>query len=170
MPDIVCISPVDGREVVRRASASASEIEAAIGAGRKAQAEWKRVPIAERGTILSKAVDAMLAMRDEIAPELAWQMGRPIRYGGNELNGFEERARAMIALAESALGDIVPELIERKRGSPLVAEQVAPRVAQQWRAVRIDWRIVVPSRALVVRGVLGPVLILRPVLPLGMEW
>src|SRR2546427_5059237 len=33
----------------------------------------------------------------------------------------------------------------------LVAEQVAPRVAQQWRAVRIDWRVVVPSRALVRR-------------------
>src|SRR3954454_1708132 len=107
--DIVCISPVDGREVVRRAASSASEIEAAVAAARKAQAEWKRVPVAERGKILSKAVDAMLAMRDEIAPELAWQMGRPIRYGGNELNGFEERARAMIALAESALSNIVPE-------------------------------------------------------------
>src|SRR6476660_5112258 len=109
MPDIVCISPVDGREVVRRASASAAEIDAALVAARKAQAEWKRVPVAERGKILSKAVDAMLAMRDEIAPELAWQMGRPIRYGGNELNGFEERARAMIVLAESALGNIQPE-------------------------------------------------------------
>src|SRR5437764_3991420 len=109
MPDIVCISPVDGREVVRRARASAAEIHAAVAAARKAQAEWKRVPVAERGRILSNAVDAMLAMRDEIAPELAWQMGRPIRYGGNELNGFEERARAMIALAEAALAPIVPE-------------------------------------------------------------
>jgi acyl-CoA reductase-like NAD-dependent aldehyde dehydrogenase len=109
MPDIVCVSPVDGREVVRRAAASAAEIEAAVAAARKAQDEWKRVPVAERGRILSNAVDAMLAMRDEIAPELAWQMGRPIRYGGNELNGFEERARAMIALAETALAPIVPE-------------------------------------------------------------
>src|SRR3954470_17965839 len=109
MPDIVCISPVDSREVVRRASASDAEIEAAVKAARMAQAEWRRVPVPERGKILSRAVDAMLAMRSEIAPELAWQMGRPIRYGGNELNGFEERARAMIALAESALANIVPE-------------------------------------------------------------
>ena len=97
MPDIVCISPVDGREVVRRASSSAAEIEAAVAAARKAQAEWKRVSVAERGKILSRAVDAMLAMRAEVGPELAWQMGRPVRYGGNELGGFEERARAMIA-------------------------------------------------------------------------
>ena len=109
MPDIVCISPVDGREVVRRAASSATEMEAAVAAARKAQAEWKRVPVAERGRILSTAVDAMLAMREEIAPELAWQMGRPVRYGGGELNGFEERARAMIALAETALAPIVPE-------------------------------------------------------------
>ncbi len=109
MPDIVCISPVDGREVVRRAASSRAEIESAVAAARKAQSEWKRVPIAERGRILSNAVDAMLAMREEIAPELAWQMGRPVRYGGGELNGFEERARAMIALAGSALEPIVPE-------------------------------------------------------------
>src|SRR5690348_2296709 len=109
MPDIVCISPVDGREVVRRATASAAEIEGAVAAARKVQAEWKHVPVAERGKILSKAVDAMLAMRSEIAPELAWQMGRPIRYGGNELNGFEERARHMIAIAADALAPVVPE-------------------------------------------------------------
>jgi acyl-CoA reductase-like NAD-dependent aldehyde dehydrogenase len=109
MPDIVCISPVDGREVVRRAASSGAEIEVAVAAARAAQAEWKRVPVAERAAVLTRAVDAMLAMRDEIAPELAWQMGRPVRYGGAELNGFEERARHMIALADSALADIVPE-------------------------------------------------------------
>jgi acyl-CoA reductase-like NAD-dependent aldehyde dehydrogenase len=109
MPDIVCISPVDGREVVRRPAASPAEIEAAVTAARKAQDEWKRVPVGERGKILSKAVDAMLAMREQIAPELAWQMGRPVRYGGGELNGFEERARHMIAIAEDALAPMVPE-------------------------------------------------------------
>jgi acyl-CoA reductase-like NAD-dependent aldehyde dehydrogenase len=109
MADVVCISPVDGREVVRRASASGAEIDAAVAAARKAQAEWRRVSVAERGRILSKAVDAMLAMRAEVGPELAWQMGRPVRYGGNELGGFEERARAMIGMAESALANIVPE-------------------------------------------------------------
>jgi len=109
MTDIVCISPVDGREVARRPASSAAEIADALASARKAQAEWRRVSVAERGRILSNAVDAMLAMRAEIAPELAWQMGRPVRYGGGELNGFEERARAMIALAESALANIAPE-------------------------------------------------------------
>jgi acyl-CoA reductase-like NAD-dependent aldehyde dehydrogenase len=41
-------------------------------------------------------------------PELAWQMGRPIRYGAGELRGFEERARYMIAIAPEALASIDP--------------------------------------------------------------
>jgi acyl-CoA reductase-like NAD-dependent aldehyde dehydrogenase len=109
MADIVCISPVDGREVARRAASSASEIEAAVAAARSAQAEWKRVAVAERGKLLSRAVDAMLAMRAEIAPELAWQMGRPVKFGGGELKGFEERARHMIAIAERALAPVIPD-------------------------------------------------------------
>jgi acyl-CoA reductase-like NAD-dependent aldehyde dehydrogenase len=108
MADIVCISPVDGREVARKTTASAAEIGSAIASARKAQAAWARVPVAERAKLCSAAVDAMLAMRAEIAPELSWQMGRPIKYAGGELGGFEERARHMIAIAEEALAPLVP--------------------------------------------------------------
>jgi acyl-CoA reductase-like NAD-dependent aldehyde dehydrogenase len=108
MADIVCVSPVDGREVARKKTATAAEIESAIVAARKAQAEWVRVSVAERAKLCSAAVDAMLAMRGEIAPELSWQMGRPIKYAGGELGGFEERARAMIAIADEALAPLIP--------------------------------------------------------------
>jgi acyl-CoA reductase-like NAD-dependent aldehyde dehydrogenase len=50
----------------------------------------------------------MLAMTDDIVPELAWQMGRPIRYGAGELRGFEERARYMIGIAPEALAAVQP--------------------------------------------------------------
>src|ERR1700754_3403438 len=103
MTDIVCISPVDGREVARRRVATGEEIAAAVAAARTAQAPWAQVPIAERAKLCLAAVDAMLAMKPEIGPELAWQMGRPIRYGGGEMGGFEERARYMVSIAESAL-------------------------------------------------------------------
>jgi acyl-CoA reductase-like NAD-dependent aldehyde dehydrogenase len=108
MADIVCVSPVDGREVARKKTAAAAEIESAIAAARKAQAEWARVGVAERAKLCSAAVDAMLAMRGEIAPELSWQMGRPIKYAGGELGGFEERARHMIAIADEALAPVIP--------------------------------------------------------------
>lgn len=108
MTDITCISPIDGSEVARRPIASPDEIAHALAAARAAQREWRHVPVAERAAMLSRFVDAMLAMKDEIAPELTRQMGRPIRYAAGELNGFAERARHMIAIAPQALADIVP--------------------------------------------------------------
>lgn len=109
MSTITCLSPIDGAIVATRPVASEAEIAAVLAAARKAQAVWRRVPVAERAIVLSRAVDAMLAMKEEIGPELTLQMGRPIRYAAGELRGFEERARHMIAIADQALGPVVPE-------------------------------------------------------------
>jgi acyl-CoA reductase-like NAD-dependent aldehyde dehydrogenase len=107
-PLVQLISPVDGSVYVERRYASVGEIERALAAAERAQQVWRRTPLDLRAHTLSAAVDAMLAMRDEIVPELAWQMGRPVRYGAGELRGFEERARHMIALAPEALAAIEP--------------------------------------------------------------
>ena len=109
MPEkITCISPVDGSVYASRPVASRKEIAATFAAAHAAQEKWKRLPLSERAEYCSAAVDAMVAMKDEIVPELAWQMGRPVRYGPGELRGFEERARYMIGIAEQALADIDP--------------------------------------------------------------
>jgi acyl-CoA reductase-like NAD-dependent aldehyde dehydrogenase len=109
MPETIkCISPVDGRVYASRRVATKKEIAAAFAAAHAAQEQWKRLPIAERAAYCSAAVDAMIAMTDEIVPELAWQMGRPVRFGAGELRGFEERARYMIAIAEEALSNLDP--------------------------------------------------------------
>jgi acyl-CoA reductase-like NAD-dependent aldehyde dehydrogenase len=100
------ISPVNGQVYVERALASDREIAAALDSARRAQATWRRVPVAERAAILNSAVDAFVARRDEIAAELTWQMGRPIRFTPSEVGGFEERARYMIEIADEALADV----------------------------------------------------------------
>lgn len=102
------VSPVDGLVYVERRNAFESEIDAALETAAAAQAEWKLRPLSERAAFCTAAVDAMLSMRDQIVPELAWQMGRPVRYGAGELRGFEERARYMIAIAPEALAAIDP--------------------------------------------------------------
>jgi acyl-CoA reductase-like NAD-dependent aldehyde dehydrogenase len=107
MTDIVCISPIDGKELVRRPAASEAEIDTALAAARSAQKEWRSLSIAERKGFVVKFLDAMLAMNQEVVPELAQQMGRPVRYGG-EFRGFEERVRYMVAIAEESLGPSVP--------------------------------------------------------------
>ena len=105
---ISALSPVDGRVVAKRPVASRKAVTSALNLARAAQKAWAEVPLAERASLCSKAVDAMLAMKDEIVPELAWSMGRPVRYGAGELRGFEERARHMIAIAPGALANLVP--------------------------------------------------------------
>ncbi|MBV6821914.1 aldehyde dehydrogenase family protein [Pseudomonas sp. PD9R] len=105
---IQLISPVDGRVYAERQTADPAQIEQALAAASAAQAQWKRRPLSERAAFCSAAVDAMLAMKAEIVPELAWQMGRPVRFGAGELRGFEERARHMIAIAPDALAALEP--------------------------------------------------------------
>jgi len=100
------ISPVDGSVFVERTLAGDAEVEAALARSVTAQRDWKRRPLTERAGLLSAFVDRFVARRDEIALELTWQMGRPIRYTPGEVRGFEERARTMIALAPQALADI----------------------------------------------------------------
>jgi acyl-CoA reductase-like NAD-dependent aldehyde dehydrogenase len=112
---IRCVSPIDGRAYAERPAASEDEIAAALQRARTAQADWRRTPIREREKFCTAIVDAMLAMRAEIVPELAWQMGRPVRFGPGELVGFEERARYMIAIADEALSPIDPDPKEKFR-------------------------------------------------------
>ena len=103
-----CISPVDGSVYAERAFHSDTEVSQALDQAVRAQRIWKSASIKERAEFCTAAVDAMLAMADDIVPELAWQMGRPVKYGRGELRGFEERARHMIAIADEALRELQP--------------------------------------------------------------
>lgn len=106
---IELISPVDGRVYVERECADTLQIERALASAQAARQIWQRQSLSERAALCSAAVERMLSMQDEIVPELAWQMGRPVRYGAGELRGFAERARYMIAIAPQALAAVEPE-------------------------------------------------------------
>lgn len=100
------VSPIDGSIYAERPLATWPEIEGALSAAQTAQAAWKLVPVSERASLCQRFTDALLGMTDEIIPELAWQMGRPVAHVKGELRGFEERARYMIDIAPDALADI----------------------------------------------------------------
>ncbi len=106
MPKMLqCISPIDGSVYAERLAMPRPEACTAIDRARFAQAEWAVRPLQERIDLVLAGVSAVGAMNDEIVPELAWQMGRPVRYGG-EFGGFEERATYMGQIAGAALADI----------------------------------------------------------------
>ncbi len=101
------ISPIDGSVYAERAFAAGDEIEKTLASAAKAQRDWRETSIAERADICRKAVQYFIDHAGEIAEELTWQMGRPIRYTPFEINkGFRERATYMIGIAEQSLADI----------------------------------------------------------------
>ena len=100
------VSPVDGSVYVERPYAAPEDIAQALTRAVRAGEVWRDVPVAERAEVCARAVDAVVAARDDIADEITWQMGRPIRYSPAEVGGFEKRARHMIAIAPEALADI----------------------------------------------------------------
>jgi len=102
------VSPVDGRIYVERPLETAAGIHRALDAAGRAQAAWGALPLARRCETLSRAVDAFAAKAAEIATEITWQMGRPIRHAPGEIRGFEERARYMLEVAATALAPVEP--------------------------------------------------------------
>jgi acyl-CoA reductase-like NAD-dependent aldehyde dehydrogenase len=101
------ISPVDGRILAERALATDAQIESALQRAQDAQRSWRKVPLDARQAILRRFVDIMEGQAAVLGEEIAWQMGRPVRYAPMEIRrGFAERARYMIEAAPQALADI----------------------------------------------------------------
>lgn len=102
---ITCISPIDGSVYATRETLLRSDADAAVARAKVAQSAWAARPLSERIALVQAGVAAIGAMNDEIVPEIAWQMGRPIRYGG-EFGGFNERASYMAEIAETSLAPL----------------------------------------------------------------
>ena len=105
MTTLRCISPIDGSVFAERPTLDLDAAREAATRARTAQTDWAARPLAERVDLVRAGVAAVGAMNDEIVPELAHMMGRPIRYGG-EFGGFEERALHMASIAQDALAGV----------------------------------------------------------------
>ena len=102
---LTCLSPIDGTVFAQREALSFEAASQAAERARTAQASWAARPLQERIDLVMAGVAAVGEMNDQIVPELAQMMGRPVRYGG-EFGGFEERASHMASIAREALADI----------------------------------------------------------------
>ncbi|MFG6081009.1 aldehyde dehydrogenase family protein [Paracoccus litorisediminis] len=111
---IKLISPVDGAVYAERPVLTGPEARVAVARARTAQPAWAALPLAERIAKVQAGIAALNAMKDDIVLELAGQMGRPTRYGG-EFGGVNERSAYMASIAETALAPMVAEDSDRFR-------------------------------------------------------
>lgn len=105
---IKCISPIDGSVYLEREALELTAARAAVKRASAAQPAWEQKTLQERIDLVAAGVKALGAMNDEIVTELAWQMGRPVRYGG-EFGGVHDRTEYMASIAAEALAPIEVE-------------------------------------------------------------
>ncbi len=102
------VSPVDGKIYAERAYADADRVDGVMERAVAAQRDWARRGVAERAAFCTRFTEALAARIDEIALELAWQMGRPIAQAPSEVKTCIERANFMIGAAEAGLAALDP--------------------------------------------------------------
>ena len=108
MATVELISPIDGSVYLTRETATREEAFDAARAAREAQRAWVARPLQERVAVVRRAGEIVGRTTDRMAVELAHQMGRPVRYGG-EHGGFSERLEYMAGVAEEGLAPLTIE-------------------------------------------------------------
>jgi succinate-semialdehyde dehydrogenase / glutarate-semialdehyde dehydrogenase len=91
--------PSTGETLCEVADATPEDAAAALDAACAAQADWARTPPRERGEILRRAFERIVARADELALLMTLEMGKPIAeskaevtYGAEFLRWFSEQA------------------------------------------------------------------------------
>ena len=108
MSTLKCISPIDGSVFAERPAVTMAQAQTMVERARKAQKSWAQRPLDDRIALVREGLARLGEMNDEVVPEIAHMMGRPVRYGG-EFGGVDERASYMADIAQDALKPIVIE-------------------------------------------------------------
>ncbi|PTE15610.1 aldehyde dehydrogenase family protein [Pseudogemmobacter blasticus] len=108
MKPIQLISPVDGRVYAERTPLTLEAAQAAAARARAAQKGWAARSLEDRIALVKAGVARLNEMKDVVVEELAWQMGRPTRFGG-EYGGVNARTDYMSEIAAKTLAPLVIE-------------------------------------------------------------
>ena len=110
---ITTISPTTNLPILTRSSPTANDLATLPTNSAKAFKSYASThPLQSRQNIVKKALQIILAKRDELARELTEQMGRPIAYTGKEIETAVKRAEYLVKISESCLADTEGEAEE----------------------------------------------------------
>lgn len=85
-------------------------VDAVVQRARDVQAGWRNTAVSDRVALCERFVERFRAMADQVATDMAVQMGRPRAHALGEVNRMIERAEYMMSIAEKTLADEpVPE-------------------------------------------------------------
>lgn len=110
MSKFECVSPIDDQIVYAGTFSSAEEMDAALNRAQTGQTRWAAMSLQARLAVLRQALQHLGDARQEIGLQITLQMGRPIRFAPNEIDGVIERGETMLEIAETALKPVTPRL------------------------------------------------------------
>ncbi|HKH37231.1 MAG TPA: aldehyde dehydrogenase family protein, partial [Rubrobacter sp.] len=110
------IDPSNKEEVDTVPASGAADVDRAVGSAHDAFPAWRDVPAAKRGEILGEAAEAVLAAREELAPLLTSEQGKPLREARLEIRRFVHTLEHYVGLARNIRGGYVPDLDEDTYG------------------------------------------------------
>ncbi|KAL8411350.1 hypothetical protein RB596_000841 [Gaeumannomyces avenae] len=102
---LTTISPTTGEDILTRPGVSPTELEELPKAATRAFESWRKTSLADRQSIVRKALDGLLTKKEELANELTVQMGRPIAYTAKEVATAVKRAEYLLKISDETLKD-----------------------------------------------------------------
>ncbi|CAG8961572.1 hypothetical protein HYFRA_00006106 [Hymenoscyphus fraxineus] len=102
---ITTISPITNKPVLTRNGISASDLAALPTVATEAFLSFRKTSLADRQSIVKKALKLLEDKQDILAKELTEQMGRPIAYTAKEVTTAVKRGEYLLKISEEALKD-----------------------------------------------------------------
>ena len=106
-----CADPSTGAQMAEIARGGTAEIDAAVAAARAAlSGDWGRMTAAERGRILTRIGQAVLARADELALIEAQDVGKPLRQARADALALARYLEFYGGAADKVMGETIPYL------------------------------------------------------------
>ncbi|KAL8968950.1 MAG: hypothetical protein Q9183_002233, partial [Haloplaca sp. 2 TL-2023] len=102
---ITTISPATNKPILTRHGLSDSEIALLPVEATKAFNDYRQTSLEQRKAIVAKALKLLSDRQDDLARELAEQMGRPIAYGAKEITTAVLRGDYLLKIGDEVLKD-----------------------------------------------------------------
>lgn len=109
-------NPATGEQVDTVPACGTAEVDEAVRSACEAFPAWSDAPASKRGEILGEAAAAVLAARDDLAPLLTSEQGKPLREARLEIRRFVHTLEHYAGLAKNIRGGYVPDLDEDTYG------------------------------------------------------
>jgi acyl-CoA reductase-like NAD-dependent aldehyde dehydrogenase len=140
-----------------------SEANERVERARRAQAVWRRVPLAERVREVHHAITYFEEHAEAIARDVSLLMGKPIRESRGEVKTLLARTRFMTSIADEALA---PVLVPSKPGFSMRIEHAPLGVVLE--IASWNYPLIVPVNVVVPALIAGNAVLLKhsPLVPL----